>query len=338
MKQLPVIEGLFEGAVSFEKGDGWIKPWRIRFDRRCLFPGNYGPYLNPAGWPAGVRLRFSTNSTAVSVGLVPSREARPFDLTIDGELIQTALVRPNHDVAVFDNLPVGQKTIEIWLPQCYGAAISHLLIDDNAALETAADDRPKWITYGSSITHCMEAHSPARTWPAIVARDRNYNLTCLGYAGNCHMEPMIARMIRDLPADLISLKVGINVLGCESLSLRTFGAALLGFVKIIREKHPDIPIAVISPIISRPHEITTNKVGINLTIMRQQIRAAVERLEEYGDTNLHYLDGRDLLGFEEKAAFIADDEVHPTADGYEQIGKNFLEAISKKQIFPGKGH
>ena len=25
------------GALSFERGEGWIKPWRIPFDQRLLF-------------------------------------------------------------------------------------------------------------------------------------------------------------------------------------------------------------------------------------------------------------------------------------------------------------
>ena len=67
---------------------------------------------------------------------------------------------------------------------------------------------------------------------------------------------MIARMIRDLPADFLSMKVGINIQGGNTLNERTFRAAIIGFVQIVREKHPDTPFAVISPIYSPPRETT----------------------------------------------------------------------------------
>lgn len=336
MKQIGIDEGFFEGAVSFEKGAGWIRPWRIPFEQRYLFPGNdgpyeyYAPYIDYAAMPSGVRLRFGTDSAVIALALAPEREGRSFDVTIDGDLIDSVAVAANYEMVTFENLPSGRKTVEIWLPQNHPTAIKQVLIDDSATLETVADERPKWITYGSSITHCMEAHSPARTWPAIVARDRDYNLTSLGYAGNCHLEPMVARLIRDLPADFISLKVGINIVGAESLSLRTLQSALIGFVEIIREKHADTPLAVVSPVWAKPREMATNNVGLNLTIMRDQVREVVEYLRGYGDVNAHYFDGRDLLGFEQADDFFSEDEVHPTADGYELIGRNFLKVVFER--------
>ena len=33
------------------------------------------------------------------------------------------------------------------------------------------------------------------------ARTHNLDLTCLGYGGQCHLDPIVASMIRDLPAD-----------------------------------------------------------------------------------------------------------------------------------------
>ena len=107
------------------------------------------------------------------------------------------------------------------------------------------------------------------------------DLTCLGYGGNCHLEPMIARMIRELPADFLSMKVGINIYGSDSLNVRTFQSAIIGFVKIVREKHPDTPFVVISPIFSPPRETTPNAVGFTLEDMRQEVAEAVQVLRTW---------------------------------------------------------
>jgi len=335
MRQIALTEEFFEGAVSFQQEADWIKPWRIPFERRYLYPGNYGPYLGPAEMAAGVRLRFQTDSSKVSLTVAPHSQGRLFDLVIDEKLVNTASVAGQQETVSFENLQAGEKVVEVWLPQTTPCAIMQLLIDKGANASVVSDERSRWIVYGSSITHCMEAHSPARTWPGIVARARHFNLTSLGFAGDCHLEPMVARLIRDLPANFISLKVGINILGHETMSPRTFGPALLGFIQIIREKHPEIPIAVISPIVCKPLEMLakcemlTKKVGFSLPLMRDQIQCLVARLVEYGDEHLYYFDGRELLGYGADP-YLCEDQVHPNGDGYELIGQRFLKLVCDK--------
>ena len=328
MKTVTLDDALFAGAISLEKGDGWIQPWRIPHAQRALFCSPNEILLERASNPAGVRLRFATGSRTVKVVTTPHPGDRLFDLTIAGDLVQTASQSANDEAVIFSDLPDGEKTVEIWLPQRAGAVqLRELSVDDGADAWPVADGRPKWVTYGSSISHCGSAHSPARIWPAVAARGLDWDLTCLGFGGNCHLEPMCARMIRDREADVISLKLGINVMGGASLGPRTFKAAVIGLVQIVREKHPDTPIAVISPIVSPPRELTDNAVGLNLTKMRVEIEDAVARIKDTcGDENLHYFDGR-LLFDESLAADYLPDDLHPNGDGYEIMGKNFAEKI-----------
>ena len=56
-------------------------------------------------------------------------------------------------------------------------------------------------------------------------------------------------MIASQPADLISLKLGINVVNGDTMRERTFVPAVHGFLDTIRERHPDVPVAVVTPII-----------------------------------------------------------------------------------------
>lgn len=327
MKEFELTDDLFQGIVSIQRtDDGYVKPWRLPCDRLSLFPPDEGALAARAETAAGVRVRFQTTSPRIGLSFAPVSESMAFDLTIDNKLIQTVTIDPGDYVAIFDDIPCGDKTVEIWLPQRNIVALRHLLADAPAA--ASPDRRKKWVTYGSSITHCGEAHSPARTWPACVARKHDLNLTCLGYGGHCVLEPMVAVMIRDLPADFISLKLGINVYG-GALSPRTFEAAVIGLVQIIREKHPTIPIAVISPIISPPRETELNAVGLSLTIMRDQIQDAVRRLTDHGDGNLHYFNGLDLFG-EDLVEDYLPDLCHPNGDGYELLAENFSNVVFSK--------
>ena len=38
MQTVALTAGFFEGAVSIEAGDGWLKPWRLPHAQRRLFP------------------------------------------------------------------------------------------------------------------------------------------------------------------------------------------------------------------------------------------------------------------------------------------------------------
>ena len=74
---------------------------------------------------------------------------------------------------------------------------------------------------------------------------------------------MVGRMIRDLPADLIGLKLGINMMS-GSCNDRTFRAAAIGLIQTIRDGHADTPMAVVSPIYNAPREQTPNPVGMSV--------------------------------------------------------------------------
>ena len=147
------------------------------------------------------------------------------------------------------------------------------------------------------------------------------------------MRPMTARMIRDLPADYISLKLGINVYGSATLERRTFKPAIIGMVQIIREKHPDTPIAVISPVISPPRETTENAVGFTLQAMRAEVEDTVRRIVDVcGDTNIHYFDGRDLLGEAEADEKHLPGDLHPSPAGADLIAHRFIDMVFVKLL------
>jgi GDSL-like Lipase/Acylhydrolase family len=274
-----------------------------------------------------VRLTFRTDSRTIAGRIEAQENAKPVDLVIGGKLAASADLA-GKDRFRFENLAAGIKAVELWLPQVGRFRLAELELDTDATLKPLEDSRKRWITYGSSITHCGGADSPTQTWPAIVARTRGLNLTSLGFGGNCHLDPMVARLIRDLPADYLSMKVGINIYYEASLSPRTFRGAVSGTVKIIRERHPQEPFVVCSPIFSPSRETAPNAVGFTLQQMRDEIRAAVDALRDLGDGHLHYVDGLTLLG--PSSAHLLPDGLHPSPDGYRQMGQIFAETIAAR--------
>lgn len=314
------------GAVSLQHGDGWTLPWRIDHADQGLFAA---PLAERAAMPAGVRILFSSDTTHLSgrIDSLPALEpgeARLVDLCCDGEVVGSQDLGAAGTFQ-FEDLPPGRKRLELWLPQFGLCRVHGLTVSDGATVEPAADARPRWITYGSSITQCRTAASPTQTWPAIAARTHGLNLTCLGFGGQCHLDPMMARTIRDLPADYVSMCVGININGGATLNARTFGPGIIGFVQIVREKHPNTPLVILSPICSPPRERVPNLVGLSLAHMRVEVAVAVAALRDHGDEHVHYVDGLSILGPEE--AHLLPDEVHPNAEGYRLMGERFADQV-----------
>lgn len=322
---------LWEGAISLEKNNGSVTPWRIPHEDKDLFPDE--KFHFSASHASGVRIVLKTDSKNIKVSGEPLgdgyEDAPPgcqIDLCIDNEIIQTQVFNEDNEV-LFADLPEGENTVELWLSPSYPIKIHGIELNDDASLEKFEDKRPKWITYGSSITHCIQAASPAMTWPAIVARNMNFNITCLGYGGQCKLDPMIARIIRDMNADFISLKLGINV-HAGDLSLRTFPAAVIGTIAIIREKHKNTPLIVCSPIYSPPREETPSVVGNTLKDMRDAVKRAVESFHKRGDKNIYYVDGLKIFGTE--LIDYLPDELHPDSKGMEFMAENFMNEVFKK--------
>ena len=180
MNAVPITSEYVAGAVSLEQGDGWIRPWRLVHAEKELFYPEDGLTFN-AGKTPGVRVRFKTSAPAVTLHVEPGEGVRPFDLTHGADLLQTVRLPAGQGAVEFTGLGNRPRAFEIWLPQDHPVALRSIGVPDGKTIQpAAADRRPRWIAYGSSITQCAGAHSPSRTWPATTARLLGLNLTSLG--------------------------------------------------------------------------------------------------------------------------------------------------------------
>lgn len=314
----------WSGAASVEHQADWSMPWRIDHTQRTLFAQTL---VERAAMPAGVRIAFRTDSTWVAGNCSTFPDSIAIDLCCDGEFVESVPLS-GANAFRFEGLKAGEKTIELWLPQFGQFRLHQLEIADGATLTAHQDERPRWITYGSSITQCRAAPSPTQTWPAIVARTCDLNLTCLGFGGQCHLDAMIARQMRDTPADFLSMCVGINIYGGGTLNLRTFGPSIMGFVQIVREKHPDTTLVLMSPIYGVHREEELNAVGFTLQAMREEVAAAANKLWALGDTNIHLVNGLEILGAD--SAHLLPDDLHPNGEGYRLMGERFVAQVAQR--------
>ena len=349
------------GAVDFDQRPSGISPRRLPDWTRIQLPQ---PLDVMARMPSGVRLRLKTSSRTLSLDFLatnmvtPPNPRRPvtFSLECADELQKATSTAGNHILLnpadptdfklvrgepdqIHFELPEGETACELWLPHNAFIELRTLHIDDGATLTLPeTDTRPKWIHYGSSISHCMEAEQPGLIWPAVAARRSGLNLQNLGFGGQCHLDQFVARTIRDADADIISVKTGINIINMDSMRERVFVPLLHGFLDTIREGKPDTPVLLISPIFcpsaeDQPGPTIPDRKGrfitferdrrlslgsLTLRRVRELISELVDQRRQAGDTNLHYLNGLTL--FSEADAQDLPDDLHPNPAGYIRMG------------------
>lgn len=312
----------WRGAVGWEERNGAIRAWRLLPE---LVDRAFAPDLIVnARQSVGVRLDIDTDAESIALGgdllLDIPRDSR-IDVIVDGELHRRIdLVAGPFALDV--PLPAGTHRVQAWLPQVGETWIRSVQLSGSAAPAAAAPTR--WTTYGSSISQCNAASGPSETWPALVARALDWDLTCLGFGGQCHLDPVSTRTIATVPADIISLCLGINVMGNASMSPRAFAPQVAGLIDQVRAAHPSAPIAVITPIVAPGLESTPNAVGATLQGMREAIAEVVAGTD---DDLLHLIDGPRILGLDD--AHLLSDGVHPDADGYRLMGERLTAALGE---------
>ncbi|HVT64614.1 MAG TPA: SGNH/GDSL hydrolase family protein [Mycobacteriales bacterium] len=367
---LPVVGALDVAAsadgVSFRRVPAWAWPQVADAGHRVV-----------AAVPAGVRLEFATASRSLEldVQLTSFGGAKPetipvFDLLVDGVLTVSRVVEQADFARIevserlaafvgaaqtvrFDELPGDPGLpVELWLPHNATVELRGVRIDDGAQLAPLRRARKRWVHYGSSISHCINAPGPTATWPSAVALRADVDLLHLGLAGNCMIDHHVARTIRNEPVDFVSLKLGINIINGDTLRERTFVPVVHGFLDTIRDGHPETPLVVASPIIclvaeDHPGPTLVASDGAAYVVPRdgdlatgalslrrvRELLAEIVSVRRETDPNLHLVDGLSLFGPDD--VDYLEDGLHPSPVGNGRIAERFYDLTFRDGPFAG---
>ncbi|RSN61459.1 lipase [Amycolatopsis sp. WAC 04182] len=372
MLTTPITADLVRGALDLESTERGVLPHRLPARARQQIPD--GQLTMAESQPSGVRLVFRTAASLVELDVLatkrvfagtPPRPDGVYELFVDGRRSGQASVPDGDTISVdlatgaarhepgpvrtlrFDGLPGHEKTVEIWLPHNETTRLVALRTD--ASVHSAqSSGRRTWLHHGSSISHGSNATTPTGTWPATAAALAGVDLVNLGFSGSALLDPFTARAMRDTAADVISVKIGINIVNADLMRLRAFGPAVHGFLDTIREGHPATPLLVVSPIHCPIHEHTpgpgefdpealregkvrfratgdpteTASGKLTLTVIREEL-ARIVKERSAADPNLRYLDGLELYGEADHAELPLPDALHPDAATHRLIGERF---------------
>lgn len=354
----------FEGVVDvIETPDGGVRPLRLTADQLPLAPE---PLALIGTFTSGVRLRLLTAASRIELAVdverlvmahlgEPANEAE-FLAEVDGEIVararpaRTSLVRERHggpwDVEHAPTETIAlevpnagrEREVTIWFPTDAGVTVRDVRADAAIASARPAPGR-HWVHHGSSISQGGDAVDARRTWPAQVGRTLGIRWTNLGFGGNAQLDPMTAHSIASTDADVITLELGINVVGADAMRQRAFGSAAHAFLDLLRDRHPETPIVVLGAFACPAVESSqgpiragadgravgrgsTEDTGLTLQRSREILADVVARR---ADPRLHCIDGRDLFGPAD--VHHLHDGLHPDQSGLDLIASRFVAAV-----------
>lgn len=367
----PVTPALVRGAIELEPTPLGLQPHRLPAWARAQ---NADPQLAMVeAQPAGVRLAFRTTATHLEVETVPTKRVyagmppRPdgtYDLVVDGRLVAQGIVAGGRvmsiDLAtgggsleegpagrcVLAGLPTGIKDVEVWLP--HDETTELVAVHADAPIEERPSQLPTWLHHGSSLSQGSNATHPTGTWPAVAARAAGVDLVNLGFGGGALLDPFVGRVLRDTPADVVSLELGINLVNADLMRRRALGPAVHGLLDTIREGHPDAPLLVVSPMLCPVHEQTPGPAApdpaalaegrlafvatgdpaqvaagrLTLEVVREELARVVAQRQN-ADPALVLVDGRRLFGADDLAAHPLPDGLHLDPAAHRLVGERF---------------
>jgi hypothetical protein len=365
---LDALADLVKGALELERTGRGLLPHRLPAWARRQ---SDDPQLHLVeAQPAGVRLALRTAATRLELDVLPTKRryvgapARPdgwYDVLVGGERVDRQQA-PGGNVLDVDMmtgastftagepttlviaLPAGEADVEVWLPHDEQTELIALRAD--APVAPVVDDRRRWVHHGSSVSHGSVAVHPTEPWPVVAARLAGLDLVNLGLGGSALLDPFVARTIRDTPADVISLKLGINLVNQDLLRRRALGSALHGWLDTIRDGHPTTPIRLVSSVFCGIHESVPGPTGpdmqalaegrvafvatgdpeavargaLTLEVVREVLAEVVERRD---DPHLSYVDGLALYGPADAERLPLPDNLHPDSATHRLIGERF---------------
>ena len=176
----------------------------------------------------------------------------------------------------------------------------------------------KFVIYGTSITQGGCVARPGMAYSNILSRKLDVQFVNLGFSGNGRGEPALAHLINQISG------TSFIILDYEANAGETIFNTLDPFLSILREKHPDTPILIMSKI--RYASAPVGSPGdIEMMSRRDFQKNLVDGRRIAGDKNIYFLDGSTVLGDDYDECTV--DGSHPTDLGSARIADALQSGI-----------
>lgn len=292
---------------------------------------------------AGGQVAFRTNSSRILVKVKLKNVPNMLNMTAVGQcgfdcylgqngerlkfygITKFDITKKDYICEIVSNLPNNQiRDVLLNFPLYEGVDQLEIGLDEAAKVLEPKPfiDTGKLVFYGTSITQGGCASRPGMAYTNILSRWLNRECINFGFSANGLGEPQMAEII----ADIENISVVVLDYEANSGTNGRLEASLEEFIRIIRKRHPNIPILVLSRV-----QYLADNYDAQLKSRRDELRlfqkTVVEDLKNRGDANLYFFNGNDL--WDEYFDEYTVDFIHPTDLGFWKMAEGLVDVIKK---------
>ncbi len=173
------------------------------------------------------------------------------------------------------------------------------------------------VMYGTSIMQGGCASRPGMAHTNILQRMLNTEVVNLGFSGNAHLDPAIARLMATKEAGVYVIDVLPNN------TIKSLSEKLEPFYRILRDAHPDTPILLVeSPMYPRTKIDASYRKGI--VALNGALRDFYHRLQGEGDSKVYYFESANILDPDCEGSI---DGIHFTDIGFRHFAEHLAPVI-----------
>ena len=212
------------------------------------------------------------------------------------------------------------EDITIFLPMAEIISDVDIFIEEESNIEppTPYKYSKPVLFYGSSITEGAHATRPSNAYSALLSNRLDFDYFNLGFSGGAKGNPELADFISSLDLSVFVFDYDHNAPDTDHLE-----ATHEPFFKKIREKHPNLPVLMMT---SPDFDYAPDKAQ-----RREIVRKTYENAKAAGDKNVYFIDGETFFGNKDRHCCTSD-TCHPNdlghyrmADVIEPVLREILE-------------
>ena len=182
------------------------------------------------------------------------------------------------------------------------------------------EDKAPIVMYGTSILQGGCASRPGMAHTAIIGRRLNREVVNLGFSGNAHLDPEVARLMAEVENPAVFVLDFVP--NCTAERINAHGEE---FFRILRQAHPDVPIVFVeNPFF--PHAVVDEKTASDIKANNAALKALYKKMKAEGQKRLYYITNEGMMG-DDGEAFV--DGVHPTDLGMYRYAMHVIPTIRK---------
>ncbi|NWK54455.1 SGNH/GDSL hydrolase family protein [Verrucomicrobiaceae bacterium N1E253] len=285
---------------------------------------------------AGLKLRFWSNSPEIhldyqlagglSMPHMAATGVSGFDLyrrTSEGKQFWVAATKPTKTSAKvklasgLHGNPRVPSLYTLYLPLYNGVKSLKIGVAEGTTITPAKPDALKPIVvYGTSIAQGACASRPGVAWTAILERKLDRPLINLGFSGNGRMETEMADL-------MVEQDAAVYVIDClPNLNAKEVQERIKPLLDRIRKTRPKTPLLLVEEA-PRANAIWHPNRQSQLNQEWQALKGEFDRRKQT-DPNLHYMNGKDILGIDGESTV---DAVHPNDIGMMRYAVAYEHAL-----------